>query len=94
MKLQNIVQRLEGIQETATAKPNLQKWGKGSAKVYETINGPNQEPRTELNLQANQEPLNPQANNQADIVSVIISIFLLFFFVAFKVYVEYAIFDK
>jgi hypothetical protein len=37
LKLENIVQRLEGIQyeneETTTAKPNLQKWGKGCVRV-------------------------------------------------------------
>ena len=57
LQLEKIVQRLEGIQleneEPATAKPNLQKWGKGSVRVYGTINGPNQEPRTAQNLQTN-----------------------------------------
>ena len=56
LKLEDIVQRLEGIQpendQATTAKPNLQKWGKGSVRVYGTINGPNQEP--------NIETLNPQ----------------------------------
>ena len=68
LKLENIVQRLEGIQPeneiTTTAKPNLQKWGKGSVRVYGTINGPNREPRIKQNLQAKAELLNPQANNQ------------------------------
>ena len=68
LKLENIVQRLEGIQleneKTTTAKPNLPKWGKGSGRVYGTINVPNREPRIEQNLQANPELLNPQANNQ------------------------------
>ena len=68
LKLENIVQRLDGIQyeneKTTNAKPNLQKWGKGSVRVYGTINGPNREPRIEQNLQANPELLNPQANNQ------------------------------
>ena len=67
LKLENIVQRLEGIplenQETITAKPNLQKWGKGSVRVYGTINGSTEETRIELNLQANTAPLNPPANN-------------------------------
>ena len=56
LKLENIVQRLEGIQPgnvgPTTATPNLQKWGKGSVRSYGTINGPNQEPRIEPNLQA------------------------------------------
>ena len=74
LKLENIVQRLEGIQyeneETTTAKPNLQKWGKGSVRVYGTIDGPNQELliRSERNrdvllvpeLQTNSEHLNTQ----------------------------------
>ena len=74
LKLEDIIQRLEGIQpendQATTAKPNLQKWGKGSVRVYGTINGPaqptarghlrslNQEPHIELNLQSNPEPLN------------------------------------
>ena len=74
LKLEDIVQRLEGIQpendQATIAKPNLQKWGKGSVRVYGTINGPtqptarghsrslNQEPHIELNLQSNPEPLN------------------------------------
>ena len=57
LKLENIVQRLDTIHPeddgTTTAKPNLQKWGKGSVRVYGTINGPNQEPRTAQNLQTN-----------------------------------------
>ena len=48
LKLENIVQRLEGIppenKETIAAKPNLQKWGKGSVRVYGTINGSTQAP--------------------------------------------------
>ena len=64
LKLENIVQRLEGIQyeneETTTAKPNLQKWGKGSVRVYGTIDRPNQELHIELNPQANSEHLNTQ----------------------------------
>ena len=56
LKLENIVQRLEGIQPEivgpATSKPNLQKWGKGSVRVYGTSDGPNQRPRIERNLQA------------------------------------------
>ena len=51
LKLENIVQRLEGVlpenDGPATAKPNLKKWGKGSVRVYGTINRPNQEPLIE-----------------------------------------------
>ena len=47
LQLEKIVQRLEGIQPenegSTTAKPNLQKWGKGSVRSYGTINGPNQQ---------------------------------------------------
>ena len=74
LKLENIVQRLDGIQyeneKTTNAKPNLQKWGKGSVRVYGTIDGPNQELliRSERNrdvllvpeLQTNSEHLNTQ----------------------------------
>ena len=67
LKLENIVQRLEGIlpenHETFTAKRYLKKWGKGSVRSYGTINGSTQETRIELNLQANPAPLNPPANN-------------------------------
>ena len=56
LKLENIVQRLEGIQPEivgpATSKPNLQKWGKGSVRVYGTSDGPNQQPHIDPNLQA------------------------------------------
>ena len=45
LQLEKIIQRLEGFQlkneEPATAKPNLQKWGKGSVRVYGTSDGPN-----------------------------------------------------
>ena len=67
LKLENIVQRLEGIppenQEIFTAKQNLKKWGKGSVRVYGTINGSTQETHIELSQQANNAPLNPPANN-------------------------------
>ena len=47
LKLENIVQRLEGIQPEneghTTATRNLQKWGQGSVRSYGTIDGPNQE---------------------------------------------------
>ena len=56
LQLEKIVERLEGIQPenegSTTAKPNLQKWGQGSVRSCGTINGPNQGPRIELNLQA------------------------------------------
>ena len=51
-------------EKTTTAKPNLQKLGKGSVRVYGTINGHNRESRIEHNLQASPELLNPQAINQ------------------------------
>ena len=51
LKLENIVQRLEGIQPESSGpinvKPNLQKWGKGFVRSYGTINGNNPEPRIE-----------------------------------------------
>ena len=90
LKLESIVQRLEGIQSenkepTTTAKPNLQKWGKGSVRVYGTITGPNQESRVELNLQANPEPLISPENNQeaCDTPSVIIIVFFICFVVTY-----------
>ena len=56
LKLENIVQRLHPFHpenmRPATAKPNLHKWGQGSVRMYGTIQGPNQEPRIEPNLQA------------------------------------------
>jgi hypothetical protein len=51
LKLENIVQRLEGIKPEnvgpLTPTPNLQKWGKGFVRSYGTINRPNQEPHIE-----------------------------------------------
>ena len=48
LKLENIVQKLEGIQPekkgSMTTTTHLQKWGKGFVRGYGTINGPNQEP--------------------------------------------------
>ena len=45
LQLEKIVQRLEGIQHekrgSTTATPTLQKWGKGSVRVYGTSDGPN-----------------------------------------------------
>ena len=56
LQLENIVQRLKGIQPkngaTTAAKPNLQKWGNGSVRSYGTINGPNQDSHIEINLRA------------------------------------------
>ena len=71
LKLENIVQRLQGIQPEnegpVTSKPNLQKWGKGSVRVYGTSNGPNQQPRFEPNLQASSRQVTPrQATNNQD----------------------------
>ena len=85
LKLENIVQRLEGIQrenkEPTRAKLNLQKWDKGSVRGYGTITEPNQESRVELNLQANPEPLNPPGNYQEDLgaecLKAVIVIFLI-----------------
>ena len=85
LKLENIVQRLEGIQpeneKNTTASPNLQNWGKESFSVYGTINGPNKDPHMELNLQANPEPLNPPANNQDDSEEMLKAIGGLFLFI-------------
>ena len=94
LKLENIVQLfncsiVEGIQpeneKTTTASPNLQNWGKGSFRVYGTINGPNKDPHMELNLQANPESLNPPANNQdfEKKFEVIGGFFLIIMFCAF-----------
>ena len=57
LKLENIVQRLEGIKPEnvgpTTPTPNLKKWGKGFVRSYGTINGPNQAAPIGSNLQAN-----------------------------------------
>ena len=57
LKLENIVQRLEGIQPEncgpITTNLNLQKWGKKSVRSYRTINGPNQVAHNGINLQTN-----------------------------------------
>ena len=88
LKLENIVQRLEGIQpknvETTIATPNLQKWGKRSV----TINGQNQETRIDLNLQANPGPSNPATNNEGtiEIVNNVIKSIVMIFFTGFNIY--------
>ena len=57
----------------------------GSLRVHGTINGPNQEPRIELNLQSNPEPLNTQQSLNRlgcsylyNLIIVIFIFFLLF----------------
>jgi hypothetical protein len=87
LKLENIVQRLEGVQpknvETHIAKPNFQTWGKGSVRVYGTIEGPSQVSHIELNLQANPEPLSSLANNEeTEVIKNIVIIFRICGFVA------------
>ena len=53
LQLENIVQRLEGIQPEnggpTTAKYNPQKWGKGSVRSYGAISEPIQEPQVAVN---------------------------------------------
>ncbi len=92
MKLEKIVERLEGIQpenpETTIAKPDLQKWDKGSVRVYRTIEGPSQVSYIELNRQANPEPLNSPANNEeaietAEVIKNIVIIWVICLFVAY-----------
>ena len=72
LKLENIVQRLEGIQpeieKTGTAISNLKKWGKGSDRVNRTTNSPNLEPRIELNHQANPEFLDIRNSTEGAVV--------------------------
>ena len=96
LKLENIVQRLDTIHPeddgTTTAKPNLQKWGKGSVRVYGTINGPaqptarghsrslNQEPHIELNLQSNTEPLNTRQSLSLSCQETLLYILIFFVF--------------
>ena len=85
LKLENIVQRLEGIQpknkQPTTAKPNLQKWGKRSVRSYGTIIEPNQESHVELNLQENPALLNPPENNEVDFFEVARGCVMLLFFI-------------
>ena len=86
LKLEDIVQRLEGIQpenvEIPISKPNFHKWGKGFVRVYGTIEGPSQVSHIELNLRANPEPLNSPANNeQNEVIKNILIIFCICGFV-------------
>ena len=90
LKLEDIVQRLEGIQpeneKTTTPNPNLQNWGKGSIRVYGTINGSNQDPHMELNVQTIPEALSPRPENQEDIdktFEAVAMFFLIIMFCAF-----------
>ena len=96
LKLENIVQRLEGIQpeneKTTTANPNLQNWGKGSIRLYGTINGSNQTPHIELNLQTTPEALSPLASDQEDVEKTLEAIaifFLLLCVVPFIFFLRY-----
>ena len=72
LKLEDIVQRIEGIQpeneKTGTALSNLKKWGKGSDRVYRTTNSPNPETRIELNHQANPEFLDLRNSTEGAVV--------------------------
>jgi hypothetical protein len=98
LKLENVVQRLEGgcepkNEESASANPNLQDWGQRSARVYRK----NKELRIEINLQSNPEPLNSQVtiNQEAflprkclkDIMVgfIALCIFLVVIFIGFAV---------
>ena len=87
MKLENIVQRLEGIkpenEETTTATPNLTKWGKGSRSVYRTISSHNQETRIDLNFQENPGPTYSAASETANEV---IRNILMILFICFNIY--------
>ena len=95
LKLEDIVQRLEGIQPEnqgpATAKPNLQKWGKGSVRSYGTINRPNQVTNSEISLQTNPRQVrtrqilgNDPGNNQnTEVPGPTEAKFLLFLFLVF-----------
>ena len=95
LKLEDIVQRLEGIQpennQANTAKPNLQKWGKGSVRVYGTINGPTQSTargrsrsHIELNLQSHPESLNTRQSFDCQVALLyILMLFVVLFLLGF-----------
>ena len=87
LKLENIVQRLEGIKpenvETTAVTPNLTKWGKRSGSVYRTINGHNHETRIDINLQADPGPSYSAASETANEV---IRNVLMIFFICFNIY--------
>ena len=84
LKLENIVQRMEGIlpenDGPTTAKPNLQKWGIGSVRSYGTINGTNQETRTDINLQANPEQVTPRQFTPCQSICFTFFLFVFLFF--------------
>ena len=73
LQLEKIVQRLEGVQPenegSTTPKPNLQKWGKGSARSYGTINAPNLVTRTENNLQTTSRQAMPRQSTPRQFMS-------------------------
>ena len=72
LKLENIVQRLEGIQPENVGPPtgtrNLQKWGKRFVRSYGTINGSNQAAPIGINLQANPEQARRQTRRESRIM--------------------------
>ena len=61
LKLENIVQKLKGIQpENVEPITGKSKWGKESVRSYGTINEPNQVPRAEINIHSMSWQATPQ----------------------------------
>ena len=84
LKLEGIVQRLEGIQPenegSPTPMPNLQKWGKRFVRSYGTINGTNQETRIDIHLQTNPEQATPRQATPCQSICFTFFFFVFLFF--------------
>ena len=79
LKLENIVQRLEGIQPkkmgSTTATTHLQKWGKGSVKSYGTINRHVEIPIPQAGINQDQQAARLRIQREKNKVTAIFTLF-------------------
>ena len=89
LKLENIVQRLEGIQPESSGpinvKPNLQKWGKGFVRSYGTINGNNQDEEASI-LRRQRQENNERTEFFANLFCFLFSIFIFLLLFGYILY--------
>jgi hypothetical protein len=89
LKLENIVQRLEGIQPESSGpinvKPNLQKWGKGFVRSYGTINGNNQDEEASI-LRRQRQENNERTQFFANLFCFLFSIFIFLLLFGYILY--------
>ena len=89
LKLENIVQRLEGIQPESSGpinvKPNLQKWGKGFVRSYGTINGNNQDEEASI-LRRQRQENNERTQFFANLFCFLFSMFIFLLLFGYILY--------